>query len=314
MLNRKEKLILIIGPTAVGKTDISIKIAKEFNGEIISADSMQIYRKMDIGTAKIKKDEMQDINHYLIDIVEPDEEYSVSDFKNDAHKRIKDIVNKGKTPIIAGGTGFYINSLTYDLNFSKSASDDNLRKKYNDLAEENGNEYIMEILKKIDLKSAQRININDRKRIIRAIEVYELTGKKMSDNYKDFRKENEDFDFIIIGLNRDREKLYKRINKRVDIMIENGLIDEVKELIDLGYGKELISMKAIGYKEVVDYFEGISSYDEMVELLKRNSRRFAKRQLTWFRRDNRIKWFNYDDYENEEEANNKIIEYIYSRI
>ena len=310
----KQKLILIVGPTAVGKTDISIKIAEKFGGEIISADSMQIYKGMDIGTAKIKDEEMRGIPHHMIDIVEPDEDFSVSDFKEKAYKYIEEIAERGNIPIAAGGTGFYVNSLVYNLNFADSGSDEEVREKYSSLAEEKGNEYIMEILRKIDPESADRININDRKRIVRAIEVYEVSGRKMSETYKDFRKENEDFHLIMIGLNRDRQKLYDRINRRVDIMLEEGLVDEVRSLLERGYDKNLTSMKAIGYKEVAEYIEDSISYDEMTEILKRNSRRFAKRQLTWFRRDKRIKWFNYDDYSSENEAFEEIIDYIEKNI
>ena len=307
---KKEKLILIVGPTAVGKTELSIKIAKEFDGEVFSIDSMQIYRGMDIGTAKIADEEMRGVPHYLLDIINPDEDFSVSDFRERAYKCIKEISSRKKLAIGVGGTGLYVNSLVYDLNFSSSKSSDRIRDKYWKLAEKYGNEYIMDILKSIDIKTAERLNLNDTKRIIRGIEVYELTGKKMSDSYNDFRKENNDFSLTIIGLNRNREKLYERINKRVDIMLEKGLVNEVENLLSQGYSKDLTSMKAIGYKEVIEYIDGKISYDEMVELLKRNSRRFAKRQITWFKRDNRINWFNYDDFENENDLYQKVIKLI----
>ncbi len=310
----RKKLILIVGPTAVGKTDLSIKLAKELNGEIFSVDSMQIYKDMDIGTAKIEESEMEGIPHYMIDIVNPDEEFSVSDFRELVYKYIDEISSKGKVPIGVGGTGLYVNSLVYQLNFAEAESDEKIRDKYTELAEEHGNQYIMDKLKEIDPESAERLNLNDTKRIIRAIEIYEMTGKKMSENYSNFRKENDDFELVIIGLNRDRQKLYERINLRVDIMMENGLVDEVRDLLERGFTKDMTSMKAIGYKEVIEYIEGNMDYDEMVEILKRNSRRFAKRQLTWFRRDKRIKWFDYDEYENSEEMYSDILETIKNEI
>lgn len=310
----RKKLILIVGPTAVGKTDLSIKLAKELNGEIFSVDSMQIYKDMDIGTAKIEESEMEGIPHYMIDIVNPDEEFSVSDFRELAYKYIYEISSKGKVPIGVGGTGLYVNSLVYQLNFAEAESDEKIRDKYTELAEKYGNQYIMDKLKEIDPESAERLNLNDTKRIIRAIEIYEMTGKKMSENYSNFRKENDDFELVIIGLNRDRQKLYERINLRVDIMMENGLVDEVRDLLERGFTKDMTSMKAIGYKEVIEYIEGNMDYDEMVEILKRNSRRFAKRQLTWFRRDERIKWFDYDEYENSEEMYCDILETIKNEI
>lgn len=310
----KKKLVLIVGPTAVGKTDLSVRLAKELNGEIFSVDSMQIYKSMDIGTAKIDETEMDGIPHYMIDIVEPDDEFSVSDFRDKAYEYIDEISSRGKLPIGAGGTGLYVNSLVYDLDFAEAESDEKIREKYTELADKYGNQYIMDKLREIDPESADRLNLNDTKRIIRAIEIYEMTGKKMSDNYNSFRKENDDFELVIIGLNRNRQKLYERINLRVDIMMENGLIDEVKSLLDRGFTKDMTSMKAIGYKEVIDYLEGSTEYDEMIEILKRNSRRFAKRQLTWFRRDKRINWFDYDEYENSEDMYTDIIETIRRRL
>lgn len=308
------KLILIVGPTAIGKTSLSIEVAKKFNCEIISADSMQIYKKMDIGTAKITKEEMAGIRHHMIDEVEPDEEFSVSDFRRKSYEYIEEIFSAGNQPLIAGGTGLYVNSLVYDLDFASSERDEALRKKYTDYAEKYGNQYIHDILEGIDSESAQRISVKDTKRIIRAIEVFETTGKKMSETCEDFRKKNKDFDLVYIGLDMDRGKLYDRINRRVDIMLEQGLVEEVRMLLNSGYGRELTSMKAIGYKEVADYIEGKVEYSEMVETLKMNSRRFAKRQLTWFRRDDRIKWFNYDNYDTTEEMYSDIFRYIEDNI
>lgn len=290
----KQNLVIIVGPTAVGKTSSSVELAKRLGGEIISADSMQIYKGMDIGTAKIEEAEMEGIPHYMIDEVNPDEEFSVSDFKSKALHYIDEISSRGKLPIVVGGTGLYVNSLVYKLDFTRASSDEEIRSRYTRYAEVYGKEYVYDRLRATDPATAERLNINDVKRVIRALEVYELTGKPMSESNSDFREESDQFNLSYIGLNMERENLYERINRRVDIMLDRGLIEEVKSLLDKGYGRNHTSMKAIGYKEVIDYIEGVSSYEEMVSLLKRNSRRFAKRQLTWFRRDGRIKWFDMD--------------------
>ncbi|SCG83371.1 tRNA delta(2)-isopentenylpyrophosphate transferase [Proteiniborus sp. DW1] len=305
-MQKKPPLIIIVGPTAVGKTSISVDVAKQIDGEIISADSMQIYRYMNIGTAKISKSEMNGINHYLIDEVYPVEDFSVSDFQAKATEYIDIILDKGKLPMIVGGTGLYVNSLVYDLDFSQAISNWELRDEYLKKAEKYGNECIYEELKKIDIESANRIHINDTKRIIRALEIYHETGKPMSYFYKDFRKENNKYNIIFIGLTMDRNKLYERINRRVDNMIESGLIDEVKSLLAMGYSEDLVSMQGLGYKEIVQYIKGNYSLDKAIEILKRDSRRYAKRQLTWFRREERIKWVNIDDYENK----SLLIDYI----
>lgn len=302
----KRDLILLIGPTASGKTSVSIKLAKKINAEIISADSMQIYKYMNIGTAKINKCEMDLINHYMIDEVYPDEEYSVSDFKDNAYSYIDDIYSKNKLPLVVGGTGLYINSLVYDLDFTNAISNQELRDKYYALADKYGNKYIHNLLKEVDEKSYNRIHENDAKRIVRALEIYYETGKPMSEGYNNFRKPNPDFNLIILGLYMDREKLYKRINLRVDMMIKEGLVDEVKDLLDKGYEKSLVSMQGLGYKEIIGYLEGSYSLEKAIELLKRDTRRFAKRQLTWFRRDDRIIWFNKGDFEKEEDLVEKM--------
>lgn len=306
MQDKKPPLIIIVGPTAVGKTSISVEVAKLIDGEIISADSMQIYKYMNIGTAKISKSEMDGINHYLIDEVYPDENFSVSDFQVKATEYINIILDKGKLPIIVGGTGLYVNSLVYDLDFSKAISNWDLRDKYLEKAEKYGNQYIHEELKKIDLESANRIHINDTKRIIRALEIFHETGKPMSHFYKDFRKENNKYNIIFIGLTMDRNKLYERINRRVDIMIGSGLVEEVKSLLAMGYSEDLVSMQGLGYKEIVQYLKGNYSLDKAIEILKRDSRRYAKRQLTWFRREERIDWVNVDEYN----SRNLLIDYI----
>ncbi|OHW62856.1 tRNA dimethylallyltransferase [Andreesenia angusta] len=302
-----KNLLVIVGPTAVGKTSLSVELAEHYGGEIISADSMQIYRGMDIGTAKIKADEMKSIPHYLLDVVAPDEEFSVSDFKEMTYACLGDVYSREKLPLIVGGTGLYVNSIVYKLDFADSGSDMEVRKKYMDCAEEFGNEYIYEKLKEVDPETAERLNLNDTKRIVRALEVYELTGEPMSKSYTNFREENDEFNLVFIGLDMERSHLYERINERVDIMLENGLVEEVKSLLENGYNSDMTSMKAIGYKEVVEYLRGVTTYDEMVEILKRNSRRFAKRQLTWFRRDKRIVWMQVDDYESLEELKREAI-------
>ncbi|NBI07933.1 tRNA (adenosine(37)-N6)-dimethylallyltransferase MiaA [Senegalia massiliensis] len=310
----KRDLILLIGPTASGKTSVSIKLAKKINAEIISADSMQIYKYMNIGTAKINKCEMDLINHYMIDEVYPDEEYSVSDFKDNAYSYIDDIYSKNKLPLVVGGTGLYINSLVYDLDFTNAISNQELRDKYYALADKYGNKYIHNLLKEVDEKSYNRIHENDAKRIVRALEIYYETGKPMSEGYNNFRKPNPDFNLIILGLYMDREKLYKRINLRVDMMIKEGLVDEVKDLLDKGYEKSLVSMQGLGYKEIIGYLEGSYSLEKAIELLKRDTRRFAKRQLTWFRRDDRIIWFNKGDFEKEEDLVEKMTSIINDKL
>lgn len=294
-MKNKDKFIILLGPTAVGKTDLSIELAKRFNGEIVSCDSMQIYKYMDIGTAKIRKDEMEGIEHHLLDIVYPDDEFTVSNYSDLAKEKIREINARGKLPIFVGGTGLYINSLLYELNFSKVEPNYELRDKYENLAKEYGNEYVHNLLKEIDIVSYERLYPNDLKRVIRAIEIYEMTGEKMSDN-DNFRKPNEDYDSYLLGLFMDRKKLYERINLRVDIMLENGLIEEVKSLLDRGYSRDLVSMQAIGYKEIIDYLEGNICFEDAILLLKRNSRRYAKRQLTWFRKEDRVNWIDVENY------------------
>lgn len=305
-MKSKKPLILLVGPTAVGKTNISIELAKTFNGEIISADSMQIYKNMDIGTAKIKKSEMQGIRHYLVDTIYPNENFSVSDFQKKAKQYIELIYSRKKIPLIVGGTGLYVNSIVYNLDFTNAVSNKEIREYYKELINKKGKEYVYEELKMIDEKSAERIHINDTKRIIRALEIYHETGKPMSYYYNKFREPNNNYNLAFIGLNMNRKKLYERINKRVDLMIKEGLVDEVKNLLNQNYSKNLTSLQGLGYKEIIRYLEGEYKLEEAIDILKRDTRRFAKRQLTWFKRDKRIKWINVDDYDD----NNKMINYI----
>ena len=304
----KIPIIILTGPTAVGKTNLSIELAKNLDAEIISADSMQIYKYMDVGSAKVTEEEMQGIKHYLVDEVTPDYAFSVSEFQQRADNYINEIRNKDKNVLVTGGTGLYLNSLIYDMDFAKSDANSELREQLRIELEENGIDYMHNKLKSLDEEAANRIHKNNTKRVIRALEVC-LSGEKMNDFSKDL-KFNEKYNPIIIVLNREREHLYERINKRVDIMMDNGLIDEVKNLIKMGYTKEMISMQGIGYKEIIKYLDEEYTLDEVIEIIKRDSRRYAKRQLTWFRRYDNAKWFNLDEYDNSQVLKDDIIKYI----
>lgn len=281
-----ENLVIITGPTGIGKTELSLELAKKYKGEIISSDSMQIYKKLNIGTAKIDLDKTS-IPHHMIDIIEPSDNFTVADFKSSARKIITDINNKGGLPFLVGGTGLYINSLVYNLDFTETEPDYEYRDELREILEEEGSEFLYEKLQDQDRNMAEKIHKNNGQRIIRALEILK-NGNKKGDN---FREENNDYNLIYIGLNMDRAKLYEKINQRVDKMIDLGLIDEVKNLLDEELDKNSQSLKAIGYKEVISYLDGEIDFDEMVDLIKKNSRHYAKRQLTWFRRDKRIKWF-----------------------
>lgn len=296
----KQKLLVLGGPTAVGKTDLSIRLAKELNGEIISADSMQIYKYMDIGSAKVREEEMDGVKHHLIDVIEPDVPFSVADFKEHGDKALASIINNNKFPIIAGGTGLYINSLTCNMTFTDAEKDDEYRNYLEELALEKGNEYIHEMLKECDPISYREIHANNRKRVIRALEVFKLTGKPFSSYNagEDFYK--SDYDVYYYVLTMDREKLYNRINKRVDIMIENGLLDECIKLMSMGYTSHMQSMQGIGYKEILYHLEGKISLDEAIDMIKQGTRNYAKRQLTWFRRDKRCVFLDKDKLSDEE--------------
>ncbi|HHD2753140.1 TPA: tRNA (adenosine(37)-N6)-dimethylallyltransferase MiaA [Clostridium perfringens] len=300
-------LLIIAGPTAVGKSDLSVELAKKLNGEVISVDSMQIYKYMDIGSAKIPKEEMGGIPHYLIDCVDPHKEFSVAEFKELATEKIKDIQNRGKLPILVGGTGLYINSIICNMNFAESDKDEAYREELEKIAEEHGNEYLHEMLRDIDLESYNSIHFNNRKRVIRALETYKLTGKPFSS----FKAKNSiyetSYNIYYYVLNMDREKLYDRINKRVDIMFEKGLLEEVKALKAMGLTDDMQSMKGIGYKEVLYYLDGKISLEQCIEMIKQGSRNYAKRQLTWFRKDPRAIFIDKDNFASEEEISTKII-------
>ncbi|OPJ57169.1 tRNA (adenosine(37)-N6)-dimethylallyltransferase MiaA [Alkalithermobacter paradoxus] len=306
-------LIIICGPTAVGKTSISIKIAEKLRTSIVSADSMQIYKYMDIGTAKISNEEMNGIKHYLIDEIDPITPFSVSEFQSLAKEYIHHIFTRGHVPLVVGGTGLYINSLIYDMDFSNTISNDNIRKQLEEEAVKYGPNFIHDKLREIDNESAERIHPNNIKRVIRALEIYTETGGKIGDFSNDI-KPNDEYYPIIIVLNRNRDVLYERINKRVDIMINQGLVKEVQKLLSMGYNESMTSMKGIGYKEIIKYLKGEYSLEEAIYTIKRDSRRYAKRQLTWFKRYDDAKWFNLDDFVSEDDAVPLILEHIEGKL
>lgn len=296
----KKPLIILTGPTAVGKTKASIGLAKAIGGEIISADSMQVYRHMDIGSAKITKEEMADVPHYLIDVLEPEEEFHVVRFQQMAKAAMADIYSRGKIPIIVGGTGFYIQALLYDIDFTENEGDSVYREKLEALAKEKGAAYLHGQLAMVDPKSAEEIHANNIKRVIRALEFYHQTGQKISEHNERERQKESPYQFCYFVLNDRRECLYERIDQRVDQMIRNGLVQEVQTLKERGCTKRMVSMQGLGYKEIFSYLEGDCSLEEAVYIIKRDTRHFAKRQLTWFKRERDVIWvqkdeLNYDD-------------------
>ena len=296
----KKPLIILTGPTAVGKTKASIGLAKAIGGEIISADSMQVYRHMDIGSAKITKEEMADVPHYLIDVLEPEEEFHVVRFQQMAKAAMADIYSRGKIPIIVGGTGFYIQALLYDIDFTENEGDSVYREKLEALAKEKGAAYLHGQLAMVDPKSAEEIHANNIKRVIRALEFYHQTGQKISEHNERERQKESPYQFCYFVLNDRRECLYERIDHRVDQMIRNGLVQEVQTLKERGCTKQMVSMQGLGYKEIFSYLEGDCSLEEAVYIIKRDTRHFAKRQLTWFKRERDVIWvqkdeLNYDD-------------------
>ncbi|RXT15205.1 tRNA (adenosine(37)-N6)-dimethylallyltransferase MiaA [Ammoniphilus sp. CFH 90114] len=287
-MSNKEKLLVIVGPTAVGKTSLSIDLAKALDGEIISGDSMQVYKGMDIGTAKITEAEMDSVPHYLIDILEPDKDFSVADFQHQSRQLITEINLRGKLPMIVGGTGLYIQSVIYEYKFSEAQKDLSLRTALEEYTELHGKEALHQRLQAIDPITAKRLHQNDVKRVIRALEIYELTGKPMAEYQQ--RSSESPYQLCLLGLTMERTLLYERINMRVDLMISQGLVAEVQRLLDQGYDSSIPSLQGIGYKEVIDYLHGKTSLDEAIERIKKNSRNFAKRQLTWFRSMKDINW------------------------
>lgn len=286
----KIPLIVIVGPTAVGKTATAISLAKKIKGEVVSADSMQVYRYMNIGTAKPTADEMQGVVHHLIDIVDPLEEFNVVKYTRLAHEAIKDIASRGKIPVLVGGTGLYIDSVVKNIKYAETTTQQDYRNELLLIANEKGNEYVYNMLLEADPKTADRLHPNDLRRVIRALEVHKFTGVPMSDMVSQSVDTPKPYNTIFFGLSMEREILYDRINKRVDIMLENGLVDEVKQILDMGVKPENTSMNGIGYKEIAQYLTGEVSLDEAVEAIKQGSRNYAKRQMTWFKRNNDINW------------------------
>ena len=295
-------LIVLTGPTAVGKTSLSIALAKAVGGEIISADSMQVYKYMNIGTAKITEEEKCGIPHFLIDELEPDEEFNVTIFKNKVMGYIKDIKSRGKVPIIVGGTGFYIQSVIYDINFNEYGEDSNVRKKYGAMAETIGKSKLHKKLALVDREYADSVSENNVKKVVRALAFFEMTGEKLSEHNKRERERSSPFDFAYFVLTMDRKKLYERIDKRVDLMFDMGLVEEVKALMAKGYDKSLVSMQGIGYKEVIDYLNGKTSLEECIDIIKRDTRHFAKRQLTWFKREKVVTYIDKDEFVSEDKC------------
>lgn len=294
----KRPLVIITGPTAVGKTELSIKLAKTIQGEIISADSMQVYKRMDIGTAKIKQEEMGGIPHYLIDILEPSDEFNVVKFKEYCLQAMEEIYEKGKIPIIVGGTGFYIQAVLYGINFEENGEDTKYRTNLEAAAAERGSGYLHDKLKEVDFAAAEAIHPNNVKRVIRALEYYEQTGNRISEHNEEQRSKESPYQFCYFVLTNHRDVLYERINQRVDLMLKQGLVQEVMNLLNSGCTKEMVSMQGLGYKEIIEYLQGGCTLKEAVYLLKRDTRHFAKRQLTWFRREKEVSWIAKNEYEN----------------
>ena len=297
---QQKPMIILTGPTAVGKSALSVELAKKINGAVISADSMQVYRHMDIGSAKITPEEMQGVTHYMIDELEPDEEFHVVRFVTMAKEYLKEIYADGKIPIIAGGTGFYIQALSYDIDFTEQQCDETYRRQLEDLAREHGAEYLHGILREVDPASAEAIHANNIKRVIRALEFYHLSGKKISEHNETERQKQSPYNFAYFVLTDERAKLYERIDRRVNAMIEAGLVEEVKKLKSMGCSREMVSMQGLGYKEILAYLDGGCTLEEAVYIIKRETRHFAKRQLTWFKRERDVIWldkqaFGYDD-------------------
>lgn len=299
-MTMKQPMVILTGPTAVGKTALSIQLAKQINGAIISADSMQVYKHMDIGSAKIMPEEMEGVPHYLIDEFEPEEEFHVVRFVERARECLEEIYKNGQIPIIAGGTGFYIQALLYQIDFTEQDCDKEYRAELEKIAKEHGAEYLHDMLKEVDEASADAIHANNIKRVIRALEFYHLTGKKISEHNEAEHQKESPYNFAYFVLTDDRAHLYERIDRRVDLMVEQGLVDEVKKLKDMGCHKEMVSMQGLGYKEILAYLDGEMSLEQAIYVIKRETRHFAKRQLTWFRRERDVIWFDKKDYDYDE--------------
>lgn len=310
-MKEKKKLIILTGPTAVGKTKLSLELAKKVGGEIISADSMQIYEMMDIGSAKIKKEEMQGIPHHLIDCISPSQEFNVVIFQKMALNAMEEIEKRNKIPIIVGGTGFYIQSVLYQIDFTPNEDQGEVRKELETLALTKGKEYLHEKLREVDPLSAREIHANNQKRVIRALEYYRLTGEPISKHNIEQRQKESPYDFSYFVLNDKRERLYQRIDQRVEEMVSQGLVEEVRALKNMGYDRSFVSMQGLGYKEILDYLEDKISLDEAVYRIKRDTRHFAKRQITWFKREKEVIWVQKDLFDYDEE---KILNYMLEKI
>lgn len=297
----KKPLIILTGPTSVGKSALSIALAKVVGGEVISADSMQVYRHMDIGTAKLTRSEMQGVPHYLIDEMEPDEEFNVVRFQQLAKRYMDQIYSRNRIPILVGGTGFYIQAVLYDIDFHDYDSGASYRSDLEQLLRERGEDYLYGMLKEADPESAEIIHPHNTKRVIHALEFVKMTGMRISEHNKKQKEKESPYHYCYFVLNRDRSSLYRSINERVDKMLQEGLLDEVKALTAMGYTRDLVSMQGLGYKEMMAYLEGKCSFEDAVEILKRDTRHYAKRQLTWFRREKDVIWVDKDQFESEEE-------------
>lgn len=307
----KKKLVVLTGPTAVGKTKLSIELAKRIGGEIISADSMQVYKHMDIGSAKIRPEEMENVPHFLVDELEPSEEFNVVVFQQKTKQYMDEIYKRGHIPILVGGTGFYIQAVLYDINFSEDDDNHKIREELETLAKEKGADYMHEKLREIDPASADAIHANNVKRVIRALEYYKLTGQKISEHNEEQREKESPYDFSYFVLNDHRELLYERIDKRVDEMVTEGLIDEVQKLKNMGYDRSYVSMQGLGYKEILSYLEGEIPLEEAIYILKRDTRHFAKRQITWFKREKEVIWVNKPEFDYN---NDKILDFMQKQI
>ena len=299
-------LVILTGPTAVGKTELSISLAKAIGGEIISADSMQVYKYMNIGTAKIRQEEMEGVPHHLIDILEPDVAFNVAMFKELAKKAADEIYERGHIPIVVGGTGFYIQALLYDIDFSEEDSDQHIRSELEQLAAQKGSEYLHDLPREVDPESADQIHHHNVKRVIRALEYYRMHGEKISIHNERERQKQSPYQFLYFVLTHDRQVLYERIERRIDKMIQEGLVEEVDNLLKMGYNRNLVSMQGLGYKEIVPYLMGECTLDEAVYVLKRDTRHFAKRQLTWFRRERDVRWLDKTQFASEKEILDEI--------
>lgn len=297
---KKKPLVVLTGPTAAGKTKASIELAKAIGGEIISADSMQVYKYMDIGSAKIRPEEMQGVPHFLVDVLEPTEEFNVVRFKEMATEAMEEIYQRGHIPIIVGGTGFYIQAVLYDIDFTKQDNDQAYREELEAYAKEHGAQALHDKLHQVDEKAASEIHANNVKRVIRALEYYRQTGQKISEHNEKEREKESPYEFFYFVLTDERETLYERIDKRVDQMIEEGLVEEVKHLKEMGCTRDLVSMQGLGYKEILDYLDGFCTLDEAVYKIKRDTRHFAKRQLTWFRRERKVRWIDKSEFGHDE--------------